>query len=73
MMNEMPEMHPVASTNIDAIGFSSSGQCIYVRFVSGRTYVYFDASEDLFAAFLSAPSKGQFFNACIRGLRGHEM
>jgi hypothetical protein len=37
-----------------------------IYFVTGRVYVYRDVPEEVFEAFECAPSKGGFFNACIR-------
>jgi KTSC domain len=55
---------PVSSTAIRAIGWRKDG-IIIVDFVRGGTYTY-DGSYQTFQAFLSAPSKGQFFNQFFR-------
>jgi KTSC domain len=42
-------------------------QQLEITFVSGKVYVYGAVPEDVFEDFLAASSKGEFFNAHIRG------
>ena len=59
----MPVMDSSAIQRVDY----SRAQCtLFVTFSSGREYVYFDVPEELYRAFLAAPSPGQFFNFEIR-------
>lgn len=62
----MPDMVPVDSTSIDAIGYDVTSQELYVRFVSGETYRYAEVPSDIVEAFMSAPSKGGYFNREIK-------
>jgi hypothetical protein len=59
-------MVPVDSVSVEAIGYNEASQELFVRFVSGKTYRYSGVPADVAAAFLSAPSKGSYFNREIR-------
>ncbi len=61
-----PQMHPVDSSNIDAVGYDPEQREIYIRFLSGRTYVYGDADELTFEDLRSADSVGSYFNRVIK-------
>ena len=69
------DMRIVESSNIHSIGWSASGPFLRVEFhQKGKTendprrvYDYEDVSEALFIEFLNSPSKGQFFQARIKG------
>jgi len=52
---------PVSSSAIRTIGWRKDG-IIIVEFVRGGVYTY-DGTYELFKAFITAPSKGGFFNA----------
>ena len=62
----MPEMVQVVSTSIDAVGFDPVSAELWVRFVTGTTYVYSGVPEPVFDEFLLAESKGRYFNGEIR-------
>lgn len=62
----LPEMIPVDSSNIEAIGYDADHRELYVRFIEGNTYAYSDAPIEAFDEFLRSPSKGSFFNRAIR-------
>jgi hypothetical protein len=56
---------PVDSTVIAAVAYSSDA-ALGVEFTSGARYRYFAVPAELFREFLSADSKGVFFNQRIR-------
>lgn len=37
-----------------------------IRFVSGRLYAYHEVPPEIAEGLRAAPSKGEYFNACIR-------
>jgi hypothetical protein len=39
---------------------------LWIEFVTGRRYVYEDVPDEIAQALGSAPSKGAYFNICIR-------
>lgn len=68
MVDDLPQLLPVESTNIDAVGYDAATRRLYVRFLSsGSTYVYYDVQKAVFEDLLDADSKGRFLNAQIRG------
>lgn len=52
------------STAIRAVGYT---RVLEIAFQNGRIYQYFDVAEDVYKAFMQSNSKGQYFNAHIRG------
>ena len=63
----MPEMNPVVSSNVEAIGYDPDNRKLHVRFHSGTTYVYLDVAERVFHEFMEADSKGKYLNANVKG------
>lgn len=54
------------STAIRDIRYNAEREQLQVTFVSGRTYVYLNVPESVYAAFTTSGSKGAFFNRYIR-------
>jgi KTSC domain len=54
------------STAIRNLFYDTAKRELWVKFVSGRRYVYAEISPDVFEAFKTAPSRGVFFNHEIR-------
>lgn len=67
----MPEMIPVESSNLKAIGYNPEDQMLYVDFLNNTTYRYSGVPEDVFNAFLESDSKGQFLHRNIK-MAGYE-
>jgi KTSC domain-containing protein len=57
---------PASSTMIAAIGYDEETETLEVEFVSGSVCRYRCVSLDLYDDFRASPSKGKFFNRCIR-------
>jgi hypothetical protein len=68
-----PIMHPVESSNIEAIGYDRANGSLLVDFLSGSRYRYLDVSVRHFQEFLAAPSKGQYLNQQIKGFYQYEL
>ncbi len=54
------------STAVRTIDYDAPRDQLWVTFVSGKTYVYDRVPPDVYDAFVSAPSKGTFFNRFVR-------
>ena len=54
------------STAIRDISHDGATNILFVTFVDGDTYAYFDAPADVFQAFCATGSKGGFFARQIR-------
>lgn len=61
------ERAPVESSAITSLGYDAQRQILEVEFSSGKVYQYFDVPPDVYGPFLSATSKGVWFNEAIRG------
>lgn len=62
----IPKMTPVNSSNIDAIGHDDVAGELYVRFRSGKIYVYSEVPAETYNQLLQADSKGSFLNREIK-------
>lgn len=60
------ELIPVSSSDIRAIGYDKATAVLVVAFHSGGIYQYFDVPDNVYTAFLSAGSKGQFLHQHIK-------
>ena len=62
-------MQLVDSSNIAAIGYDEEKKELYIEFKSnGVTYKYEKVPEEVYRAFMDAPSQGKFFHANIKGI-----
>lgn len=63
----VPEMVPVDSSSIAAIGYDTGSQELYVEFLEGgRTYIYSGVPDVTHQEFMDADSKGGYFNREIK-------
>ena len=56
----------VRSSNIKAIGFDGATLILEVEFKTGSIYQYLGVAQTTYDRFLSAPSKGRFFDNNVR-------
>ena len=63
----MTDMHFVDSSMIEAIGYDSENNELYIRFLTtGATYVYYGVEEWIFQEIMQADSKGIYFNTNVK-------
>ncbi|WP_158810449.1 KTSC domain-containing protein [Beijerinckia sp. L45] len=56
----MPEMTPVKSSNIKAVGYDDAVGAMHVTFKSGSTYAYAGVEKKVFHEAMDAASVGKF-------------
>ena len=59
-------MIQVVSEAIAEVDYQPAAATLFVRFVDGDWYSYFDVPPNVYAAFLAAESHGRFFQPNIR-------
>jgi len=59
-------MIPVSSSNIHSIGYSNG--TLYVQFLSGGLYEYYNVPESAYRALMSASSHGSYLAAYVKGV-----
>jgi len=57
----------VESTTLSWVSYDASEGRLEMEFANASVYQYLDVPAALYAELLAAPSKGRFFNQCIRG------
>lgn len=68
----IPDMEPVSSSNIAAIGYSVEDQTVYVQFLNGSTYAYKGVPEHEFENLRTAPSVGAYLNRNYKNVYPYE-
>lgn len=63
------KMTKVASSNINAIGYSEALKQLHVEFKNGKTFAYTDVSKEEFSALTAAPSTGKHFIQHIKAAK----
>lgn len=62
MINQM-----VLSSEIEWVGYEHKRSMLQVEFIAGSVYQYERVPENIFQAFLQAPSHGRFFETEVKG------
>lgn len=62
----MPDLTPVTSSNIAAIGYDPEAREMHVQFKSGGIWIYADVPPEAHEEFASAESVGKHFHAHVR-------
>jgi hypothetical protein len=68
----IPDMQPVASSNIAAVGYDAESQTAYVQFLNGTTYAYKGVPEHEFENLRTAPSVGSYLNRNYKNVYPYE-
>jgi hypothetical protein len=71
MPENRPEMVPVVSSNLVAVGYAPATKELHVQFKSGRTYVHVDVPPTVHRGLMAAKppegSHGRYYNDRIKG------
>ena len=67
-----PEMQPVSSSNIAAVGYDAENQTVYVQFLNGSTYAFKGVPEHEFENLRTAPSVGSYLNRNYKNVYPYE-
>lgn len=68
----MPNMQPVSSSSIAAVGYDETNQSVYIQFLNGSTYAYKGVPEHEFENLRTAPSVGSYFNRNYKNVYPYE-
>nr|SPS04580.1 conserved protein of unknown function [Candidatus Nitrotoga fabula] len=68
----LPEMQPVSSSNISAVGYDAENQRVYVQFLDGSVYVYKGVNEFEFENLRTASSVGSYLNRNYKNVYPYE-
>ena len=62
----IPELEPVVSSNVAAIGYDEGGQELYVEFLDSGLYCYSGVPLPIWQDFQVSGSKGGYLNSVIK-------
>jgi hypothetical protein len=68
----IPELQPVISSNVAAVGYDASNKIVYVKFLNGSIYAYKGVLQHEFENLLSAPSVGSYLNRNFKNVYPYE-
>jgi hypothetical protein len=68
----MPDMQPVSSSNIAAIGYDPESQAVYVEFLNGTTYMYKGVPDHEFENLRTSSSVGSYLNRYFKNVYPYE-
>jgi hypothetical protein len=68
----VPEMQPVSSSNIAAVGYVAEDQMVYIQFLNGSLYVYKGVPEHEFENLRTASSVGSYLNRNYKNVYPYE-
>jgi len=68
----IPDMQPVSSSNIAAVGYDAENQTVYVQFLNGSTYAYKGVPEHEFENLRTASSVGSYLNRNYKNVYPYE-
>lgn len=68
----IPEMFPVSSSNVGAVGYDTANQWVYVQFLDGSVYAYKGVPEHEFENLRTASSVGSYLNRNYKNIYPYE-
>lgn len=71
MPDQIPELTPVSSSHLEAVGYDDASQTLYVQWKDGQISAYDDVPAVTASDLQNAPSPGKAFNSLIRGKYQH--
>jgi KTSC domain len=71
MAEQIPQMMPVSSANLSAIGYDRAEEKLFIQWKDGRTSVYEQVPSQVATDFATAQSYGKKFNEIIKGRYPH--
>ena len=57
----------VESSTLSRAAYDAARQLLWLKFQGGPLYCYFGVPPEVHQELIRAPSKGKYFNLCIRG------
>jgi hypothetical protein len=63
---KIPDLTPIDSSSIEAVGYVPGEARLFVRFVTRKTYMYEGITQETYLELIRAESIGRFFNRRIR-------
>ncbi len=66
------DMIQVSSSNVESIGYDVDQQILYVKFLSGSTYIYKGVNMNEFEGLKNAPSVGSYLHRNIKNSYPYE-
>ncbi len=72
-MGNIPNMQPVKSSNVEAIGYHPGENELHVRFKGGGHYIYQGVAKALHDECLGCDSVGRFINQNVKGRFPHRI
>jgi hypothetical protein len=71
-MDSKPELIPVSSSNIMAIGHDGPNKELHIQFQGGRLYIYSGVSVEMHQQLMAAESVGKHYHAHIKNKFPHK-
>jgi len=68
----LPEMIPVQSSNVAAVGYDEVTRTVFVQFLNGTVYIYKDVSQFEFENLKTASSVGSYLHRNFKNVYAYE-
>jgi len=63
----MESISITSSTRMIKADYDKDKKELLITFATGKTYIYYNVSEEVWIGFKNAPSKGSYFSKFIKG------